>query len=84
MATGAGGGFPTATLQNLYTLDQLKNVMYFEFAAPANGLPGFDKGAVEFLANLNRAFTLSLSALLEYTDNITYEDVTGGTSHRVV
>ncbi|KAF9777737.1 gamma-glutamyltranspeptidase [Thelephora terrestris] len=88
IATGAAGGsrIITATLQNLhYTLDQgltpnasvhtsrwhdqLTNVTYFELPAPADGLPGFDNGTVSFLASLNY--------------NVTYEGITGSTSHIV-
>lgn len=48
---------PNASAHSSRWHDQLTNVTYFEFAAPANGLPGFDNGTVAFLASLNCAFT---------------------------
>lgn len=77
---------PNASVHSSRWHDQLTNVTYFEFAAPANGLPGFDNGTVEFLASLNCAsdfvsYALRLSAF--HADNVTYEDITGSTSHIV-
>ena len=79
---------PNASVHSSRWHDQLTNVTYFEFAAPANGLPWFDNATVNFLASLNCAFDLGfllsdLALSVLCADNITYEDITGSTSHIV-
>ncbi|KAJ7728322.1 gamma-glutamyltranspeptidase [Mycena metata] len=88
IATGSAGGsrIITATLQELHHYidqgmtpaectahprwhDQLSGVTYFEVGSAALGVQGFDNGTVAYLKGLGY--------------NITYEDLTGSTSHVV-
>ena len=76
---------PNASVHTSRWHDQLTNVTYFELPAPANGLPGFNNGTIDFLASLGCAFSLFflllVLELIAPTDNVTYEDITGSTSH---
>ena len=49
---------PNASVHTSRWHDQLTNVTYFELPAPANGLPGFNNGTIDFLTSLGCAFSL--------------------------
>ena len=77
---------PNASVHTSRWHDQLTNVTYFELPAPANGLPGVNNRTVNFLAGLGCTSPLfllpfSTSTSLFHIDNVTYQGITGSTSH---
>ena len=80
---------PNASVHTSRWHDQLTNVTYFELPAPANGLPGFNNRTVNFLADLKCTSNVFYFFFFWFlgssfcADNVTYEDISGSSSHIV-